>query len=613
MPGQQLTLAADFPTPSRENWRSLVAEVLAKSGAAAPSEPETALTSSTYDGIVIKPLYGAGDARQVDDGGQPGRPPFLRGATSDGATTTGWDVRVRHADPDAAALNAALRNELETGATSAWLVLGGASGLAVDDLPRALDGVPLDRTPVVLDAGADTTAAAQAFLAVAERRGVVPETLRGSLGADPIGTRARRGGSLDVDVLAAIVRRLPPSLDLHIATIDATVYHDAGASDAQELGIGTAVGVAYLRTLTDAGLSIDAALRALEFRWAVTADQFASIAKLRAARRIWDRVAQVCEASGQRRGQWQHASTSAAMLTRRDPWVNMLRTTIGCFAAAVGGADAITVLPFDAAIGVSDDFARRIARNTSSVLHDESSLGRVVDAAGGSWFVESVTDELAERAWSVFTHLERYGGAARALEDGRIGELIGEVRLRRAADIAHRRAPITGVSEFAFVEEAPVLRSPLPEVDDGGLLPRIRYAEDYEALRDRADAAAERPHVFLAALGPLAASTTRASFARNLFAAGGITAVTGTGDAGDVEQLAAAFRAAGTRVACLCSSDDICATDAAAVITALRTAGATQIWLAGRAEIDGVDGRLYAGGDALAVLRSVLDELGVPQ
>ncbi len=198
-----------------------------------------------------------------------------------------------------------------------------------------------------------------------------------------------------------------------MATVDATIYHDAGASDADELAVATAVGVAYLRALTDAGLSIDEAFAAVEFRFAVTADQFLSIAKLRAARQIWARVA---ELSGARdRGQHQHAVTSRAMMTHRDPWVNMLRTTIACFAAAVGGADAITVLPFDAAIGLPDDFARRIARNTHAILHDESSLGRVVDAAGGSGYVETITAQLAEKAWAEFTaHRARGRRAGRA-------------------------------------------------------------------------------------------------------------------------------------------------------------------------------------------------------
>src|SRR5581483_6750844 len=183
------------------------------------------------------------------------------------------------------------------------------------------------------------------------------------------------------------------------------------------------------------GLTVEEALDALEFRWTVNAEQFPSIAKLRAARRLWARVAELCAASEELRGQYQHAVTSPAMLTRRDPWVNMLRTTVGCFAAAVGGADAITVTPFDAAIGQSDDFARRIARNTSAILHDESSLARVVDAAGGSWFVESLTDELAEKAWAAFTTIERAGGALAALDDGTIERLIADVRARRADDV----------------------------------------------------------------------------------------------------------------------------------------------------------------------------------
>jgi methylmalonyl-CoA mutase len=362
------------------------------------------------------------------------------------------------------------------------------------------------------------------------------------------------------------------------------------------------VGVAYLRALTDAGLPVAEAFDALEFRWSVGVEQFPSIAKLRAARRVWGRVAELCGVT-EGRGQYQHAVTSAAMLTRRDPWVNMLRTTIACFAAAVGGADAITVAPFDAALGVPDDFARRIARNTHAILHDESSLGRVLDAAGGSWFVESLTDELAGKAWEVFTAVERAGGALAALDGGTLEAMIAPVRARRAEDIAHRRAPITGVSEFAFVDEAPVTRPPLPAEPDG-LLPRVRYAQEFEALRDRADAAPERPRVFLATLGPFAAHSARAGFAANLFQAAGLACVTGP-----VEE----FAAADTPVACLCSSDRVYADEAEAAAKALREAGAEYVWLAGRGDHPGVDGLVFVGVDALAVLRTTLDLLGVAE
>ncbi|MDT4911233.1 MAG: methylmalonyl-CoA mutase [Pseudonocardiales bacterium] len=605
-PPATLALAADFPAPTRDEWRALVAAVLAKSGVAEDADPEDALSSTTYDGIRIRPLYTADDAHGVDADGLPGHPPFVRGATERGAAATGWDVRTRHADPDAKRTNTAALADLETGATSLWLVVG-AGGLDVADLATVLDRVYLDLAPIALDAGAQSWQAAQALLTVAEQRGVDPAELRGTLGADPIGTRARTGADADVDVLLRLGEQSKAFGTMQLATVDATVYHDAGASDAQELGIATAVGVAYLRALTDAGLSVDDALNRLEFRFAVTAEQFPSIAKLRAARRIWDRVAELSGAAAPRRGQYQHAVTSAAMLTRRDPWVNMLRTTVGCFAAAVGGADAVTVLPFDSAIGRSDDFARRIARNTHSVLHDESSLARVIDAAGGSWFVESLTDQLADKAWDVFTGVERAGGALAALDDGTIDGLLAATRAARAADIAHRRAPITGVTEYAFVGEAPVERESLPEAAPG-LLPRIRYAQEFEQLRDRADAAPQRPVVFLAALGPVAAHSARAGFAANLFQAAGIECVTGTGE---LEELEVAFRASGSTVACLCSSDRVYADQAAPAAKALRAAGAEQIWLAGQAETDGVDGYLHVGCDALAVLRSTLERLGV--
>ena len=271
--------------------------------------------------------------------------------------------------------------------------------------------------------GANTAAAADTLLGLAARAGVRSD-LAGTLGADPIGLRARTGAEADLELLGRLAAAAQPHPRLHIATVDGTVYADAGGSDSDEIAATAAVGVAYLRALTDAGINIDRALGLLEFRYAVGTDQFLGIAKLRAARRVWDRVAELSGAAEGRRGQRQHAVTSPAVFTRRDPWVNMLRATIGCFAAAVGGADAITVLPFDTALGRPDDFARRIARNTQAILHDESSLARVVDAAGGSWYVESLTDALAERSWEKFTAIERAGGALRALDDGALGDLL---------------------------------------------------------------------------------------------------------------------------------------------------------------------------------------------
>jgi methylmalonyl-CoA mutase len=291
------------------------------------------------------------------------------------------------------------------------------------------------------------------------------------------------------------------------------------------------------------------------------------------------------------------------MMTVRDPWVNMLRATIACFAAGVGGADAITVQPFDACLGLPDAFARRIARNTQSLLLEEAGVARVLDPAGGSPYVERLTEDLARTAWAWFQEIER--GAS-------IAEKLGATRRGRDDDIAHRRFPITGVSEFPNVTERLPARPPghgLAYPYETGL-PRIRYAEPYEELRALADAQPARPVVFLATIGPVAQHTARASFAANLFQAGGLATVT-SGPGTDPDAIAGAFADAGTTVACLCSSDHLYGEHGEAVAAALRKAGAARIWLAGRDEFPGVDGLVNAGSDAPAVLRATFDDLGV--
>ncbi|WP_426511493.1 methylmalonyl-CoA mutase subunit beta [Dactylosporangium sp. McL0621] len=559
------------------DWQRLALAVLRKSGRAGEDTPPEAvadlLATETYDGLRIAPLYTAADP--APPAGAPGHVPFVRGAS---AAPRPWDVRTRHADPDPKATRAAVLADLENGATSLWL-----AGIAPDDLAEALDGVLLDLAPVVLDNGASTPEAARAFLALPG------SDKSGNLGADPLGLAARTGEIANLSVLSDLSKLSP----VPVATVDATVYHDAGASDAQELGYATATGVAYLRELVGAGLSAGMALKQLEFRFAATADQFATIAKLRAARRIWARVAQVCEAP-HLGAQRQHAVTSDAMMTARDPWTNLLRTTLACFGAGAGGADAVTVQPFDARLGRPDAFSRRIARNTQSLLIEESGVARVLDPAGGSWYVESRTDALAHAAWDVFTEVERAGGMAAALRSGLAGDRIGAVRQRREDDLAHRRQPITGVSEFPDLAERRPVRPPAPVPPEGGL-PRMWYSQGFEALRDAADAAPAPPAVRLVALGPVAAHSARVSFAANLFAAGGV-------------RLA---EDAASPVACICGSDRSYAEEAAATAARLRAEGVTKVWLAGRGDHEGVDAYLHNGCDALAVLRQTHEDLGV--
>ncbi|MET9624878.1 methylmalonyl-CoA mutase subunit beta [Streptomyces sp. NPDC006464] len=601
LPEDGLVLAADFPAATHAQWQRLVAGVLSRSGKDVPdTEAEEALSTALEDGLRARPLYTADSP--AADAGLPGFAPFVRGGRAEGNTAGGWDVRQRHraADPEA------VLTDLENGVTSLWLSVGPA-GIPVTELDRALRGVYLDLAPMVLDAGAETAAAAQELLGLYTSRGVAPEAARGNLGADPLGTEARTGSAYDGDGFAATVALARLSAEsypgLRALTVDALPYHEAGGSAAQELGSSLATGVAYLRALTNGGLTIEQALGQLEFRYAATGDQFLTIAKLRAARRLWARVAEACgsPAAG---AQLQHAVTSPVMMSARDPWVNMLRTTVATLAAGVGGAESVTVLPFDHALGLPDAFARRVARNTSSILIEESHLARVIDPAGGSWYVEALTDELAQAAWDFFQEIERTGGQAAALRSGTLKERLAANWAERSKALAKRREPVTGVSEFPHLAEKPVVREPAPAELDGGL-PRVRRDEAYEALRARSDAhlaaTGSRPRVHLVALGPAAAHTARLTFAANLYQAGGIEPVTD-----------GSFEESGATEVCLCSSDALYEERAETEAAALLAAGARHVTLAGRpGSYAGVDSYVFAGCDAIAVLSATLDRMGV--
>jgi methylmalonyl-CoA mutase len=605
-----LALAAEFDAATRDQWRELVAGVLRKAGRDELPDPvEEALSRTVATGVRVLPLYTADDAADLPTAvGVPGLAPFVRGsragADPESGVPGGWDVRQRHAHPDPAVTTEAIAADLENGVTSLWLVVG-EGAFPADELGTVLSDVFLDLAPVAVTGGLP---AAEAFLSLVDGRDDLAPG--GSLGLDPLAVHAATGEQQDLSGLADVARRAAAHRGLRSVVVDATVFHDAGASVVEEIGCSLAAGVAYLRALTESspahpGLTVDEAFGQLEFRYGASADQFTTIAGLRAARRLWDRVGEVSGAAPQARAQRQHAVTSSVMTTKRDPWVNMLRTTVACFAAGVGGADVVTVQPFDAALGLPDSFSRRIARNTQSLLVEEGHLARVLDPAGGSWYVESLTDALAQAAWDWFTEIERAGGLAAALDSGLVRDRIAAAWDERAKRLATREDALTGVSEFPNLAEKLPAREPYAWAAPSGGLPKVRAAQEFEALRDAADAVPERPAVYLATIGAVARHTARSAFAGNLFQAGGLATSSGDGASG--------LAAAGTTVACICGTDSDYAAAAAGLAAELRAAGATHVWLAGKPDlaVDGVDGYVFAGCDALGVLRSAHEQLGV--
>ncbi len=622
----ELPLAAEFPAATRDDWLKLVR-------AALKERPFERLTSKTYDGIVIDPLYPrAGDVRPIAGRHGP------------------WQVMARSDHPDPAAANAQALQDLENGATGLALVFPGtigANGYGLDGsaagVAKVLDGIYLDAgVAIELHIAETTKEAADHVAALVKSRGLAPGAVDIRFGHDPLGAHAAGGGAPipwrdlaprfagHVAGLAALCFKGP------LAAADGRIVHNAGGSEAQELAYVLAVAVTYLRALEGAGVALDAARGMIGFRLAADADEFLTIAKFRALRLLWARVEAACGLKPE--PAFISAETAWRTMAQRDPWTNMLRGSIAAFAAGVGGADAITVLPFTAALGLPDPFARRIARNIQLLLLEESNIWRVGDPAAGSGGIEDLTRKLTQAAWTLFQEIEQAGGAPAALEAGLIQGKVAAVRAEREKAVALRREVLTGTNDYPLLSEAavevldvkPVAPASYPVNIQYAPLPAIRLAEPFEKLRDASDRAlaktGERPKIFLANLGTPAEFNARAAFAKNFFEAGGIEAVTNDGFAPsgmpspsplpmgevgtDIAALVSAYKKSGAALACLCSSDAMYERETISAAKALAAAGATHVYLAGRPKnadalkVAGIGSFIFAGCDALATLQA---------
>lgn len=586
------------------------------------------LVGKTADGIPLEPLYRESDIHTAaDPSGIPGAAPFVRGSGK-----SGWLIRQSFAHPDVERTNAEILADLEGGVGAIELVIDpdGREGVAINnatDLDHALAGVILEAAPVSLDAGAHGERAG--MLLRDKLKGVAaPGT---AFNLDPLGTRLRTGADQDEAARAAYLFTAQTTRDLPNARylrVDARVVHEAGASEAQEIAYALHSGIAYLRGLETRALGIEDSARAISFAVSVGPDALIEAAKLRALRLCWARVLEASGAAPEHRAAYIHAFTSRRMMTRYDAWTNILRVSTAAFAAAIGGADEITTYPLTDALGHPTAFARRVARNTQHVLAEECRLGHVADPAGGAWFVEKLTREIAERAWSLMQQMEAHSAPLDLLR-----EKVTEARERRRAAIATRRETITGVTDFPLLGAKPpeflaagdthAYSGPsddAPPAGDACVSPAafasIRWAEPFETLRAKAETSS--PRVFFANMASLAEFGPRAQWARNLFAAGGVGAV-GPEDAhATMDALIDAFRASKTRVAVIASTDACYAEHADNCAQRLKAAGADWVLLAGKPgdretalRAAGVDQFIYAGQNALKELETLHTALGI--
>jgi methylmalonyl-CoA mutase len=573
-------LSAGFSTPGEAQWRAQVDKAL-KGGAF------DRLISRTLDGIEIQPLYG----RNTE-----GAPPLARAQAGDWRALT----RIDHADPQLA--NEQAKADVAGGAGGLHLTFAGAAGAYGFGLPsnaaalrEALAGIDLSGLALELDLADQDMALHVA--ALIQQQGIAPESAAVSFGLCALDNHF----APDAGFAACAKTLAAQGFKGSLAIADARIVHGAGGSDGQELAFALAQGIAALRALEDAGFTLEAARDAIAFRVAVDADFFASLCKLRALRRLWAQVESACGLAP--KPVRIHTETAWRMMSRRDPWVNVLRATVAAFAAGAGGADSISVLPFTQAFGLPDAFARRLARNCQLVLAEEAHIGAVADPAAGAGGFEALTKALCEKAWSLFQEIERAGSLQ--LAQPMLLEAIGQARAARARDIARRKEPITGTSAFPDLSELQQsVLAPLPLAYRGaGAFEQMRLAEPFELLRDASDALlatkGQRPKVFLAVLGSPVAAAARIDFARGFFESGGFETIVSSDS----------FSACSASLACICGTDEAYAQGAEAAARELAQSGAKRVYLAGRGGDEaalraaGVGEFIYMGVDVVAALQ----------
>jgi len=627
----KISIAQEFPdTGSESAWMALVEKALKGANF------DDTLKWRSLEGIETKPLYTRSD--EGAPSGLPGHAPWTRGLHAE-RPQPAWDIRQLHTHPDPEVANEEMLEDLRGGVTSLALRIAapGQSGIELPEMSameRLLDGVMLDFAPVSLLAGCRAVEAGRMLQSIWTKNGISPAEARGAFNLDPVGILARSGAlpvAMD-QALAETVRFAAPARaawpNVSTVQVDVSPYHDGGAGEALELACMCATLVAYLRAFEAEGVEPADAIAQMSVGLSVDTDQFMSIAKLRAARALIARIAEASGAAEGLSGVSIHANTSMRMMAASDPWVNMLRTTMACSAAAMGGADSITVLPFTWALGLPTRFARRIARNIQIILQEESALGAVIDPAGGSWYVETLTNDLAAKAWTGFQQIESHGGIVKALSSGHIQGEIAKTAEERERAIATSKSELTGVNAYPVIALSPQTLMPHPVADDLAEpaitvepIPLRPLSGPFDRLRSAADAhfdqTACRPTVFLANLGKTGDFAARAAFARNFFAAGGIEAVS-EASFETAEDAARAFKESGVKLACICSSDEIYAEKAADVARALVTAGARQVYLAGRpGELRGelrdagIGAFIHKGCDMLEMLEEAHDLLGI--
>lgn len=613
-------LLNEFPPISTERWEEQIVKDL--KGA----DYEKKLVWKPSEGLNIRPYYRAEDLKNLDYlNALPGSFPFVRGKNT---KTNSWEIRQEIIVNDITQANQMALEAIGRGAEGISFRLKFLS--SEEELDKLLAGIDLTKTALHFSAVYSFTILSEMLLAVLKKRKINPAKVHGSFNFDSLGYCLLHGQFFNTrednyQEALSIFRIVTDKLTgFRVINVKASQFHNGGASIVQELGFAMAAGNEYLASLTGLGLDVDDVCNRMQFTFAVGSDYFLEIAKLRAARLLWARIVEQYHPEKESSAcAYIHTTTSLWNKTLYDPYVNILRGTTETMSAAIAGTDAITVLPLDIAYRDADEFSSRLSRNTQIVLREEAHLDKVVDAAAGSYYIESLTDSIAELAWKLFLDVEDLGGMGNALESGFVKDEIMKTRVKRDMDIAMRKSPILGTSIFPNLNETMLTEiQRVEEVGSKGGLQIYRAAHAFEDLRLATEAWVQdggvRPKVFLLIYGNLAMRKARATFSANFFGVAGY-AVTEEKEFNNIDWMLNAVTSENADIVVICSSDEDYAKYADEIATALKKKDKDiLVVVAGNPKelIEplkkaGVDEFIHVRSDILATLKKCHKHIGI--
>ncbi|XRG80553.1 methylmalonyl-CoA mutase family protein [Rossellomorea sp. GAMAL-10_SWC] len=654
-------LFAEFPKPTVQEWRDVVEKSL--KGATI----EEKLVTKTYEEIILKPMYGEEDiANYPYLNAQPGEFPFVRGTSEQGYLEKPWEISQELDCSSPVEFNRVAKHDLDKGQTMLKIQLNESfetnlknnnsnKGLiltSINDFRIAFQNINLEEVPLYIETVNGGQAFFGSFIAYLQQQNYDFNKINGFIGMDPISNLVKEGTlpySLEnaYKMMAEITKwSARHTANLRNILVQSHPYHDAGGNAVQELAFAISTGLEYLREMDNQQIPLDDAATKILFSFSVGSNFFMEIAKLRAARMIFARMLKELGGNEASQKMQIHSRTSSWTKTIYDPYVNILRGTVEAFAGVIGGSDSLHVSPFDESIKSSDEFSRRIARNTHLILEKESNLSKVADPAGGSWYIESLTYSLAEKAWELFQKIEEKGGMVKAIQEGFPQALVRQVAEEKSSNIKNRKDKFIGTNIYPNLNETVLEKKELDRKEVQGIkeniesssehfvlqsgcsiediidaandgvtisnilnamnlveseLPRVnplnihRGAQPYESLRQNSqsykNSTGEFPTVFVANFGQVAAYKPRTDFVTDFFEVGGFKVLQNKGFS-SIDDVINSFKKSESKIAVICSTDDQYSEVVPSLTNQIKTINPyAKVLLAGKPSID--DMNLY--------------------